>query len=101
MLLPQQLGLKVFHADITATHNTAVNLETAKILGTISTLPQIVGVVVIESALGSTATGIPHKVIGASVLQDPTTVVPNNILITIQFSASITRDVRVAILIKE
>lgn len=99
MLLPQQLGLKVFHADITAQHNTAVNLETASILGTISTLPQIVGCVVIESALGATSTGIPHKVIGCSVLQDPST--SNNILVTIQFSANITRNVRVAILIKE
>lgn len=101
MLLPQQLGLKVYHVDITATHNTAVNLETASILGTISTLPQIVGCVVIESALGGDANGIPYKIIGASVLQDPTTPVPNNILITIQYNASITRDVRVAILIKE
>ena len=100
MLLQQQLGLKVFHADITATHNTAVNLETVSILGTISTLPQIVGCVVIESALGADATtGAPHKVIGCSILQDPT--ISNNILITIQFSASITRSVRVAILIKE
>ena len=99
MLLPQQLGLKVFHADITATHNTAVNLETASILGTISTLPQIVGCVVIESALGATSTGIPHKIIGCSVLQDPST--SNNILVTIHFSAGITRSVRVAILIKE
>lgn len=99
MLLPQQLGLKVFHADITAQHNTAVNLETASILGTISTLPQIVGCVVIESALGGDANGIPYKVIGCSVLQDP--LISNNILVTVQFSASITRSVRVAILIKE
>ena len=100
MLLPQQLGLKVFHADITATHDTAVNLETVSILGTIPTLPQIVGCVVIESALGADATtGAPHKVIGCSVLQDP--LISNNLIIKVQFSASITRSVRVVILIKE
>jgi hypothetical protein len=99
MLLAQSLGLKVYHVDITATHNTAVNLETASILGVIPTLPQVVGCVVIESALGGDANGIPYKVIGAAVLQDPTA--SNVIKVTVQFSASITRDVRVAILIKE
>lgn len=98
MLLPQQLGLKVFHADITAQHNTAVSLETAAILGGIPSIPQLVGCVVIESALGATSTGIPHKVIGAAAEIDNTTGV---ISVTVKYSASITRNVRVALLIKE
>ena len=98
MLLPKELGLKVFHADITAQHNTAVSLATASILGGIPSLPQLVGCVVIESALGATSDGIPHKVIGAAAEIDNTTGV---ISVTVKYSASITRDVRVALLIKE
>lgn len=98
MLLPQQLGLKVFHADITATHNSAVSLSTAKILGGVPSIPAVHGCVVIESALGGDSNGIPYKVIGAAAEINTTTGV---ISVTVQFSASITRDVRVAILLKE
>lgn len=98
MLLPQQLGLKVYHADLSAQHNTAVSLATASILGGIPSLPQLVGCVVIESALGADSNGIPHKVIGAAAEIDNTTGV---ISVTVKYSASITRNVRVALLIKE
>jgi hypothetical protein len=98
MLLPQQLGLKVYHADITATDNVAVSLKDASILGGIPSKPAIHGCVVIESALGADADGIPHKVKGAAAEINLTTGI---ISVTVQFSASITRDVRVAILIKE
>jgi hypothetical protein len=98
MLLPQQLGLKVYHVDITATHNTAVDLSTASILGGIPSKPAVHGCVVIESALGGDANGIPYKVLGAAAIIDNSTGI---ISVTVQFSASITRDVRVAILIKE
>jgi hypothetical protein len=98
MLLAQSLGLKVYHVDIEAQHNTAVSLETASILGGIPTIPQLVGAVVIESALGATSTGIPHKVIGIAAEIDATTGV---ISITAKYSASITRMIRVALLMKE
>ncbi len=99
MLLPQSLGLKVVHVDIEAQHNTAVSLSTASILGGIPSIPQCVGAVVIESALGAdSTTGAPHKVIGVAAEIDTSTGV---ISITAKYSASITRMIRVALLLKE
>lgn len=98
MLLPQQLGLKVVHVDIEAAHNTAVSLSTASILGGIPSIPQCVGAVVIESALGGDADGIPYKVIGVAAEINTTTGI---ISITAKYSASITRMIRVALLLKE
>ncbi len=99
MILQPQLGLKVFHVDITATHNTAVSLSTASILGGIPTIPQLVGAVVIESAMGANSTtGAPIKVIGIAAVINTTTGI---ISITPQYSETVTRDIRVALLIKE
>lgn len=98
MLLPKELGLKVYHVDITATHNSAVSLSTASILGGIPSKPAVHGCVVIESALGGDSDGIPYKVLGAAAIIDNTTGI---ISVTVQFSANITRSVRVAILLKE
>lgn len=99
MLLPQGLGLKVVHVDVTAQHNTALSLSTASVLGGIPTIPQCVGAVVIESALGAdSTTGAPHKVIGIAAEINTTTGI---ISITAKYSANITRDIRIALLLKE
>ena len=99
MLLQPILGLKVVHVDIEATHNTAVSLSTASILGGIPSLPQLVGAVVIDSQLGADGTtGAPHKVLGvAAVISNSTGIIS----ITPQFSATITRVIRVALFLKE
>lgn len=99
MLLPQGLGLKVYHVDVEATHNTAVNLETASVLGAVISKPDLVGAVIIESALGADATtGAPLRVLGVAAKIDSSTDV---ISITPQFSSSVTRFIRVALLLKE
>lgn len=99
MILQPQLGLKVYHVDIDATHNTATSLSTASILGGIPSKPQLVGAVVIESALGAdSTTGAPHKVLGIEAVISNSTGI---ISITPQFSDTITRMIRVALLIKE
>lgn len=99
MILQPQLGLKVYHVDFEATHNTATSLSAASILGGIPLKPQLVGAVVIESALGAdSTTGAPHKVLGIAAVIDNSTGI---ISITPQFSASIQRMIRVALLIKE
>ena len=98
MILATNLGLKIVHVDIDATHNSAVSLSTASILGGIPSIPQCVGAVVIESALGADANGKPHGVLGIAAEINGSTGV---ISITAQFSASITRKIRVALLLKE
>lgn len=99
MLLPQQLGLKVFHVDIEATDAVAVNLETAKVLGAVISKPSVVGAVVIESALGANATtGAPLRVLGIAAEIDSST---NVISVTAKFSSNVTRMIRVALLLKE
>ena len=99
MLLPQQLGLKVYHVDIEATHNTATNLETASILGAVASKPAVVGAVVIESALGAdSTTGAPLRVLGIAAEIGSSTDV---ISITPKFSSNVTRFIRVALLLKE
>jgi hypothetical protein len=98
MLLDKSLGLKVYHADITATDNVAVSLSTASVLGGIPSKPAVHGCVVIETALGADSDGIPYKVKGAAAEINLTTGI---ISVTVQFSAAITRSVRVAILLKE
>ena len=98
MILATNLGLKIVHVDIDATDNTAVSLSTASILGGIPSIPQCVGAVVIESALGADANGKPHGVLGIAAEIDGSTGV---ISITAKFSASITRKIRVALLLKE
>lgn len=101
MLLPQALGLKVVHVDIEAAHNTAVSMSTASILGGIPSLPQLVGAVVIESALGADGTtGAPIKVLGvAAVISNSTGIIS----ITAQYSDSglTARSIRVALFLKE
>lgn len=98
MILATNLGLKIVHVDIDATHNSAVSLSTASILGGIPSIPQCVGAVVIESALGADANGKPHGVLGIAAEIDGSTGI---ISITAKFSASITRKIRVALLLKE
>lgn len=98
MILATNLGLKIVHVDIDATHNSAVSLSTASILGGIPSIPQCVGAVVVESALGADANGKPHGVLGIAAEIDGSTGV---ISITAKFSASITRKIRVALLLKE
>ena len=101
MLLQPILGLKVVHVDIEAAHNTAVSLSTASILGGIPSLPQLVGCVVIESALGAdSTTGAPIKVLGvAAVISNSTGIIS----ITAQYSDSglTARSIRVALFLKE
>jgi len=98
MILATNLGLKIVHVDIDATHNSAVSLSSASILGGIPSIPQCVGAVVVESALGADANGKPHGVLGIAAEIDGSTGV---ISITAKFSASITRKIRVALLLKE
>lgn len=98
MILATNLGLKIVHVDIDATHNSAVSLLTASILGGITSIPQCVGAVVVESALGADANGKPHGVLGIAAEINGSTGV---ISITAKFSASITRKIRVALLLKE
>ena len=98
MILATNLGLKIVHVDIDATHNSAVSLSTASILGGIPSIPQCVGAVVVESALGADANGKPHGVLGIAAEINGSTGV---ISITAKFSASITRKIRVALLLKE
>lgn len=99
MLLPQGLGLKVYHVDISAIHNTAVNLKTASILGAIQSKPNLVGAVVIESQLGAdSTTGAPLRVLGIAAEIGSSTDI---ISITAQFSDNVTRTIRVALFLKE
>lgn len=96
MIITAPAGLKVVYADLTLTSGVSVALTTASILGAIQTSPAVHGCCVIETALGATATGIPHKVISATASIDG-----GIISVSVTFSAEITRDVRVAIFIKE
>lgn len=99
MLLPQQLGLKVFHVDIEAQHNTAVDLKTASVLGAVISKPAVVGAVVIESALGAdSTTGAPLRVLGIAAEINSSTDI---ISVTAKFSSNVTRMIRVALLLKE
>lgn len=98
MILATNLGLKIVHVDIDATHNSAVSLSSASILGGIPSIPELVGAVVVESALGADANGKPHGVLGIAAEINGSTGV---ISITAKFSASITRKIRVALLLKE
>jgi len=99
MLLAETNGLKVVHVDIEAANNSAVDLSVASILGGIPSIPQLVGAVVLESALGADANGKPHGVLGIAAVIDGSTGI---ISITAQYSAALTaRSLRVALLLKE
>lgn len=101
MLVAEMNGLKVVHVDISAAHNTAVSLSTASILGGVLPAPELVGAVVLESALGADGTtGAPIKVLGIAAVIDNTTGI---ISITAQYSDALltARMIRVALYLKD
>lgn len=83
-MLAESNNFKVVHVDINAAHNTAVVLSTASILGGVLPAPQLLGAVVLESALGAdSTTGAPIKVLGiAAAISNSTGI----ITLTAQYS---------------
>jgi hypothetical protein len=99
MLLAETNGLKVVHVDISAADNTAVDLQAVGALGALVMPTQLVGAVVLESALGADANGKPHGVLGVKAIADGSTGI---VSVTAHYSAALTaRSIRVALLIKE
>ena len=100
MHLPIIPDIKTQYVDVFLADNTPLSLSTASILGGIPTKPQLVGVVCMDSQLGSDATtGAPHKVLGVMAEIDNATGI---ITVTAKYSAALTtRPLRLCLFMRE